>query len=175
MAFMIGIGVGFYLTPEYAQMVTEKKSAMVMLGTADKQLDLRYLNNMISHHLAAIDMAKQALVSASRPEIKSLAQVIITTDEAGIKKLYEFKKAWYNNDKVVTKFDKVELGGNDSLFELRFLNALTSHHLMAIEAAKEIRSKSSRTEVLNLADEVITNLSANLSQFEAWRKAWYAK
>lgn len=174
-AFMIGVGVGFYFTPEYAQMSAEKKTAMVTLGLADSQFDLRYLNNMISHHLAAIDMAKQALISATKPEVKSLAQVIITTDEAGIKQLYEYKKAWYKDTKIITKFDKTELGGSDNLFELRFLNALTSHHQMAIEAAKEVRLKSKRTEVLNLADEVITNLSANLVQFEAWRKAWYAK
>jgi len=173
-AFIIGIGVGFYFTPEYAQMAAGEKSAMVSLGVADSQFDLRYVNNMISHHLAAIDMAKQALLSANRPEIKALAEVIITSDEAGITKLYESKKNWYQDEKAVTKFDKVELGGNDALFELRFLNALTSHHEMAIESAKEVRSKSKRTEVLNLADEVITSLSANLIQFETWRKAWYA-
>ncbi len=171
--FMIGIGVGFYFTPEYAQMSAQKRSAMSELGIADGRFDLRYVNNMISHHLAAIDMAKQAQIASTRPEIKELAQVIITSDERGIKELYEQKKSWYQDTTPVTRFDKVELGGSDELFDLRFLNALTVHHEMAIESAKEVRTKSRRTEVLNLANTVITNLSANLVQFETWRKAWY--
>lgn len=171
--FLFGVGVGFYFTPEYARMNTEKSSAMQELGMADSRFDLRYLNNMIAHHLSAIDMAKQAELQSSRPEIRDLAQVIITTDERGIAQLYEYKKAWYSDATQVTRFDKVQLGTGDELFDLRFLNALTSHHQMAIDSAKEVRAKSTRTEVLNLANDVITNLSANLKQFETWRKAWY--
>lgn len=171
--FMLGVGIGFYFTPEYAQMNSNKSSSMVELGMADKYFDLRYVNNMISHHLAAIDMAKQALVQSSRPEIKELAQIIITTDERGIEELYTYKKTWYGDTKPVTRFDKTELGEADELFDLRFLNALTIHHEMAIESAKEVQTKSVRTEVLNLANDVITNLTANLKQFATWRKAWY--
>ncbi len=171
--FILGIGIGFYFTPEYAQMNAAKRSSMVELGMADKYFDLRYVNNMIAHHLAAIDMAKQAQEKSSRPEIKELAQIIITTDERGIEQLYTYKKTWYGDTKPVTRFDKTELGAADELFDLRFLNALTVHHEMAIESAKEVQTKSVRTEVLNLANDVITNLSANLKQFATWRKAWY--
>jgi uncharacterized protein (DUF305 family) len=171
--FMIGVGVGFYFTPEYAQMNSDKRSSMTELGMADNYFDLRYINNMISHHLAAIDMAKQAQEKSSRPEIKELAQIIITTDERGIEQLYDYKKSWYGDTNKVTRFDKIELGNSDELFDLRFLNALTSHHEMAIESAKDVQAKSTRTEVLNLANDVITNLSANLKQFSTWRKAWY--
>jgi len=171
--FMIGLGAGYALTPEYAQMKAEKLTPMAELGQADAFLDLRYVNGMIAHHLSAIDMAKQALVHSKRPEILDLAQVIITSDERGIQQLYDYKRAWYSDTQEVKVYEKKQLGTGDELFDLRFINALLAHHQMAIETAREVAQKSTRNEVLTLADEVDTNLSASAKQLAEWRKQWY--
>ena len=47
-------------------------------------VDRMFLQMMISHHQAAIAMAQQALAQAEHPEIKTLAQGIITTQRAEI-------------------------------------------------------------------------------------------
>ncbi len=171
--FMIGLGVGYAFTPEYAQMKGDQTESMSELGEADRFLDLRYVNNMIAHHLSAIDMAKQALVHSKRPEILDLTQVIITTDERGIQQLYEYKRIWYGDTKEVKTYEKKQLGTADELFDLRFINAMITHHQMAIESAHEVSQKSTRNEILTLADEVDTNLSAGVKQLTEWRKQWY--
>jgi uncharacterized protein (DUF305 family) len=54
-----------------------------MMG-ANADFDRMFLQMMIPHHEAAIAMAEQALTRAEHPEIKTLAQGIITTQRAEI-------------------------------------------------------------------------------------------
>lgn len=65
------------------------------LGTADPQFDLRFINAMIPHHQGALEMAKDALQKSQRPEIKQLAEEIITSQSAEIKQMQQWRQAWY--------------------------------------------------------------------------------
>jgi uncharacterized protein (DUF305 family) len=172
-AFVIGLAAGYIQTPEYQNMRQDRATAMMELGAADRYVDLRYLRGMIAHHQSAIYMLEQAQQKSHRQEIRDLAGAVITADLKGIDVLNSYKKNWYGDSKEVTQFQKINLGENDGKFDLRLLNALIQHHTEAIEKAEEIRTKSTRTEVLNVADEVITGLSANREQLKQWRKEWY--
>jgi uncharacterized protein (DUF305 family) len=173
-SFVVGTGVGFYLTPEYTAMKAENKSSMVTLGMADREIDKRYLQNMIAHHLSAIDLLKQAQQNSKRPEIKKLAEDVITADQKDIERLYGLLDQWYPNGyRRQNDFDKINLGEGDEKFDLRLLNALIAHHEMAIMSAEEMMGKTTKTEVLNTADTVKTNLSAGLVTLTNWRKEWY--
>jgi uncharacterized protein (DUF305 family) len=79
-------------------MSQEQMQGMMMnmdLGAADNQFDLRFLNAMLPHHEGAVVMAKDALMKSKRPEIKKLAQDIISSQEAEIKQMKQWKQAWY--------------------------------------------------------------------------------
>jgi uncharacterized protein (DUF305 family) len=74
------------------------RSSMMMngnLGAADDQFDLRFLNAMLPHHEGALVMAKEALQKSDRPEIKKLAQDIISSQQQEIAQMQQWKKAWY--------------------------------------------------------------------------------
>lgn len=172
-AFILGIGTGFILSPEYATKMSAKKTAMVELGRADKFIDQRYIDGLIAHHLNAIYMARQAETNSQRKEIKELAKEIIAVDTKSIEELYGWKKTWFNNTKQITQYEKINLGAYDEKFDLRFLNALITHHEEAIMTAKEIRTKSQRNEILNLADAIIKNLSSGVDTLSTWRTNWY--
>ncbi len=172
-AFIIGLSTGFAISPEYQTSMEAKNSPMKELGNPDKFLDQRYLNNMIAHHLSAIDLCEQVLKNSKRPELQELAKTIIKLDTEGIKSLYQYKKDWYKDERKVTNFSKVNLGKYDEKFDLRFLNAFINHHDEAIMGAKEIKTKSTRNEILNLSDEVIQILSTNKDQLLKWRQSWY--
>lgn len=171
--FLLGIGTGFFLTPEYAVMQKARNSGMVELGAADAYIDLRYIDNMIAHHMSAIYMLEQAQQQSSRKEIKELASTVIALDTKGIEELYAYKKAWYGNTRQIIRFNKVNLGKSDATFDLRLINALIAHHIEAINSAREIQTKSTRSEILSLADGVITLLSGNMQLLKEWRQAWY--
>ena len=57
-----------------------------MMG-ANADFDRMFVQMMIPHHEAAIAMAQQALTQADHPEIKTLAQGIITTQRAEISEM----------------------------------------------------------------------------------------
>ncbi len=170
--FIFGMMAGYFLTPEYA-MQNERMRSAHDLGPADRYVDLRYLDNMIAHHQAAIYLLEQAQAHSQRPEIQELAQAVIAADLAEIEELYAYKRAWYNNTRRVSEFEKINLGTADERFDLRLLNALLAHHHQAIDAAMDISTKSVRNEVLDLADQTATALRANAEVLEAYRKDWY--
>ncbi|GAB4217744.1 MAG: DUF305 domain-containing protein [Synechococcales cyanobacterium] len=66
------------------------------LGAADDQFDRRFIDAMIPHHEAALVMAKDALQKSQRPEIKTLAQAILDSQQAEIDQMTAWRKAWYN-------------------------------------------------------------------------------
>ncbi|WP_259637644.1 DUF305 domain-containing protein [Legionella jordanis] len=71
------------------------KMMMKELGNKDAQYDKRFIDLMIPHHEAAILMAQNALKNSDKPEIKTMAQNIITAQEKEIAQLKEWRKQWY--------------------------------------------------------------------------------
>lgn len=60
-----------------------------------KPFDQRFIEAMISHHQGAIDMAKMAQQMAEHAEIKTLADAIITAQQAEIEQMQSWLNAWY--------------------------------------------------------------------------------
>ena len=173
-AFVIGIGTGYLVAPEYTMTGYESKQ-MVDLGKADKYVDLRYLNAMIAHHGGAMALAQQAKEKSKRAEIVKLADDILAGEPKAIAELYGWKKDWYGDIRKASIKAVPNLGEYDDSFDLRFLNALIAHHEEGIIMAKEIRLKSTRAEVLNNAQAVIEFLNGGLIMLKEWRTEWYIK
>lgn len=168
--FIVGIGVGYYVTPQYQETMYERG---MDLGRADRLVDLRYLNAMAAHHRGAMLLAEQAQQS-QRQEIASLAADILKNEPALIQELYQWKEDWYGDSRGVRDPQVANLGEVDATFDLRFLNALIAHHQAGIEMTKEIRTKSSRSEVINNADAVEQFLTSTLPMLRDWRRVWYS-
>lgn len=80
------------------EMSADQLKGMMMnqdLGAKDAEFDLRFIDAMIPHHESAVTMAKDAATKSTRPEIKKLAQDIISSQQAEIKQMQEWKQAWY--------------------------------------------------------------------------------
>lgn len=168
---IIGIGIGYWFTPEYQLSMYDKNT--MDLGTADRWFDQRYLNAMISHHRGAMLIAEQAVNKTQKPELKSLAQDILTNEPKAIAELYQWKKDWYGDGRQVQDPQPVKLGNYDDKFDLRFLNALISHHQSGILMAQEARLKTNRSEILNNIDAVENFLNNGVKMLSDWRKSWY--
>lgn len=79
-------------------MTEEQIKAMRMdmdLGAADSEFDKRFIDAMIPHHEGAVVMAKDAVLKSKRPEILQLAKNIVTSQEAEISQMQQWRKAWY--------------------------------------------------------------------------------
>lgn len=169
-AFVIGIGIGYSFTPQYSLSMYDKSG--MDLGRPDKWIDLRYINEMIRHHRGAILVAEQAEKS-ERVEIKNLAIEIQKNEPVLIEELYKWKNDWYGDTKKVKDPVVPNLGSYNETFDLRFLNAVISHHKDGILMTKDIRIKSSRNEILDNANAVEKFLSDSGEMLKEWRKTWY--
>lgn len=93
-ALVVGVGIGFMISPEYSNMESNKKHA-VDLGEADKEYDLRFIDEMIAHHEGAIEMAEDAKNKSSREEIINLSNTIISEQSKEIEIMKKWKEEWY--------------------------------------------------------------------------------
>jgi uncharacterized protein (DUF305 family) len=81
-------------TPDMMGGMMNRDQMRQMMG-ANVDLDQMFLQMMIPHHEAAITIAEQALEQAEHPEIKTLAQEIISTQRAEIAKMQGYLSDWY--------------------------------------------------------------------------------
>lgn len=169
-AGLAGYFIGNINTPEYRVSMYEKNT--MNLGRADALFDLRYLNAMIAHHRGAMLLAEAAKRS-ERADIRDLAQAILTGEPKLIDELYQWKREWYGDERVVRDPIVAQLGAVNATFDLRFLNALIAHHEAGVLMAQETRLKSSRAVVLDNADAVEAFLTKSGGMLREWRKQWY--
>ncbi len=79
-------------------MPSEQMQGMMMnmdLGEKDNEFDLRFIDAMIPHHESAVTMASDAASKSKRPQIKKLAAVIISSQQAEISQMKQWRQAWY--------------------------------------------------------------------------------
>ena len=171
-AFVLGIGAGYLIAPEYA-MASSESEQMADLGKADNYVDLGYIKAMIAHHGGAMTLAEQTKAKSERPEIIKLSEEILAGEPKAIAELYQWKKDWYRDVRKVEYKEVPNIGDYDVNFDLRFLNALIAHHEEGVEMAQEIKLKSTRPEILNNADAVIEFLNGGLEMLKDWRTRWY--
>jgi uncharacterized protein (DUF305 family) len=67
----------------------------------------------------------------------------------------------------------MSLGPKDNSFDLRFIDGMIPHHEGAVLMAQEALEKSSRPEIRTLAEAILRAQEQEISQLQAWRKAWY--
>ncbi|MCM2339150.1 MAG: DUF305 domain-containing protein [Burkholderiales bacterium] len=168
---VLGWVLGYYNTSDYKINMYDKTA--MDFGRADKTLDLRYINAMIAHHRGAMLLAEQVNKETKRQEMKDLSIMILNDEPKAIDELYNWKKDWYEDTKIVKDPLVANLGAYDEKFDLRFLNALIAHHKEGLLMTEEIKTKSSRNEILNNADAVDTFLTTTLKLFKDWRIEWY--
>lgn len=170
-SLVFGMVFGYYISPSYKETMFSKDE--MGLGKADKFVDLRYINQMAVHHKGAIALADQIDDQTKREELKKLAKMIQEVEPKLIEELYNWKKDWYKDNRSFDEPVVAKLGEYDESFDLRFLNALIAHHEDGIEMTKEIRTKSSNSDILNNADIVEKVLTDGIVMLKKYREEWY--
>jgi len=163
------------------------------LGPTDANFDLRFIDGMTPHHEGAVAMAQEALQKSNRSEIRQLAQAIIDAQEQEISQFKEWRTAWYPNvgdeptmynsemrqmmpmtgEMRSSMMMEGSLGEADDQFDLRFINAMTVHHKAAIDMAKQALEKSDRSEIKEVAQNIIDSQQQETDQMTQWKQEWY--
>jgi uncharacterized protein (DUF305 family) len=148
-----------------------------MSMTNDAPYDALFIDSMIVHHQGAIAMAQEALTKAQHTELKQFAQNVIMVQDGEITQMQVWRHNWYPKvaisagtgmdmgDMMVSQDDSVS-------YDLRWIDAMISHHQAAVTMAQEALTKAEHADIKNLAQAIIDTQSAEITQLNAWRDQW---
>jgi uncharacterized protein (DUF305 family) len=154
-------------------------------GAADADYDQQFLDTMIAHHQGAIDMARLALAKNSRPDLQSMANSILVSQEKEIAQMKDWRQSWFRGKPFAVNMDfpgmrnsmrgmnmeKLQsLDGPE--FDLEFLRQMKPHHEGALVMAKDAQQKSQRPEIKTIAGQIIEGQDREIKQITEWQAAW---
>jgi uncharacterized protein (DUF305 family) len=64
-------------------------------------------------------------------------------------------------------------GKTGDTFDKEFLAEMVVHHQGAVDMAKAVLATSKRPELLNLANDIISAQTKEISMMKEWQKAWF--
>jgi uncharacterized protein (DUF305 family) len=198
--FLIGGALVWFLTASAVKLNNTGMMRMMGIRTgaqtmmqSSQSIDAHFIEQMIPHHEDAIIMAKLALTKATRPEVKTLAQNIITSQSEEINKMKAWYKAWFGkelptgtavmNQHGMMGNNGMHMGtmGNESDikrldqatdFDKAFVEEMIPHHQMAVMMASMLKNGTIRPEMKQLADDIITAQTSEISQMREWLLNW---
>lgn len=157
-------------------------------------LDAHFIEQMIPHHEDAITMAKLAQTKAQTPEVRQLAEDIITSQGKEIDQMRTWYREWFgenvpSNSQIMNQHgmmgtnNTMHMGmmGDDSDstnleqavdFDKEFVQEMIPHHQMAIMMATMLKNGTQRPEMKELADNIIAAQSKEIDQMRQWLRKW---
>lgn len=149
---------------------------------ADAEYDQTFIDAMVPHHEAAVEMAEVARRKAEHPELKALADAIVADQDREIAQMKRWRKEWYGSDTIPPGMGGHQMSGMDTdmkmleeaqPFDKAFIDAMIPHHQSAIAMAREAQTKAKRQEIKDLAGQIIAAQQREIDQMRSWRALWY--
>lgn len=77
--------------------MNQMMSAMTdgLTGKSGDEFDAAFLEEMIPHHMGAIEMARMVLASSKRPELIKMANDIIKAQQSEVDTMRGWQRAWF--------------------------------------------------------------------------------
>jgi uncharacterized protein (DUF305 family) len=134
--------------------------------------DRAFIDAMVPHHQAAIEMAREAKQAGlAQPELISIADDIIATQQAEIDQMLEWREQWFGSKErepeaaalEVLGLSAAKAGMEHSAMDLAtaddvdqaFAGMMIGHHIGAIRMAELAEEKAGHDEVKELAGDII--------------------
>ena len=182
-------------------------SALIVLATLaaactgirseDAAFDQEFIDMMVPHHESAIAMAEIAQERAEHPDLRTLADEVVSTQSAEIEQLTDWRAEWFGSADTPGMDEMPMLpgmsmpaghsmdGGTMDMtgdvealrdaepFDREFIDSMIRHHEQAVEAAEIALAESERDEIRALAEEIIAAQTSEIEQLREWRESWY--
>ena len=163
--------------------------------------DARFIVMMIPHHQGAIAMAELALIRARRPEIKALAQRIITSQSREITQMRQWYRQWYGTDVPAWGIRSgygmgmghgMGMGGGMGMgwgmpgmatslealktapdFDRAFIEQMIPHHRMGVMMASHAEWNTQHPQLRELEAAMVRVQSQEIEQMAQWYQQWF--
>ena len=145
-------------------------------------VNLDFVTQMPPHHKGAINMSKAILQYGSNPEVKKMAEHIITSQEAELPVLQnmqeKFKQEAFSGKEASAMYNKKYNEIKGAMFknmesvpltpnaDLNFLKQMIFHHQGAIDMSKNILEYTKDPELIKLAINTIKSQSKDIKEMQ---------
>ena len=156
-------------------------------------IDGHFIEQMIPHHEDAITMANLALIRAEHQEIKTLANAIIKAQSEEIDQMENWYKSWFGEEVPSFKLSAgygmgmMMHGGmmgnktdvtyleNAKPFDKEFIEQMIPHHQMAVMMGQMLLYSTNRSEMKQLAENIISAQTKEINEMREWYQKWYSQ
>lgn len=169
---LVGAGA-FVLVRGSSQQTVKTDNDSVEAELADK----KFLEEMALHHHAAVDIAAIADEQAESAEIKTLAAIIVARQNQEIDQMKKWYQQWYGSDlkPAATDPHAAEPTGNvPKNFDEGFMVQMILHNEAGVKLAKAVLESTSRQELKDFANSIISVLSTQTEQMKGYQKNGFA-
>ncbi len=146
--------------------------------------DQRFLDQMIVHHQGAVMSAQMMIADSTRPELRDLAQRMITGQQHEIDQMRQWRQQWYGSASsgnlsgmtsggmiggaMMNRDQMRQMMGANADFDRMFLQMMIPHHEAAIAMAQQALTQAQHPEIKTLAQGIITTQRAEISEMQRY-------
>jgi uncharacterized protein (DUF305 family) len=147
---------------------------------ATAEYEVRFMEDMIEHHMMAVHMSEVCLAKAVHPELRQLCEQIIAVQQQEIATMEQWLAAWYgvsNHEHRMNpghhhRMEKLAALSGAS-FEIEFMKEMIRHHRMAVVKASQCAERAYHDALQDLCEGMASSQLAEIRQMEDWLCAWY--
>ncbi|PLS79171.1 MAG: DUF305 domain-containing protein [Chloroflexi bacterium] len=156
-----------------------------------------FLMGMIPHHRGAIMMAEMAVTKASRPEVRELAQKIITDQQPEVQLMTNWLQNWYGMQPpqgtmmpadIMMRMDMPMLRGlmpdmearmealkakSGPAFDIEFLSAMSDHHAQAVMMSTPVLIAGHHRDLYPFTTHLVASQSEEIGQMRDYLERFY--
>jgi uncharacterized protein (DUF305 family) len=154
------------------------------LSDSNAPFDQRFLDQMIMHHQGAVMSAQMMIADSARPELRDLAQRIITGQQREIDQMRTWRQDWYGiatsgalpsmmngsmmGAAIMNPAQMRQMMGANANFDRLFLQMMIPHHEAAIAMAQQALAQADHPEIKTLAQNIISTQRAEISEMQGY-------
>ena len=155
------------------------------VASAEVPFDRAFIDAMVSHHETAIELAREAKEAGlNDPELVKIANNILTTQQAEIDQMLEWRERWFGSSErepevaalEVLGLSPAEAGMEHSTADVAtadnvdqaFAGSMIGHHTGAIRMADLAREKADHDELKELAGDIISAQQREIDIIQAY-------
>ena len=162
-------------------------------GDPNQPFDQRFLDQMIMHHQGAVMSAQMMIADSARPELRDLAQRIITAQQREIDQMRTWRGDWYGATRdgalpnmmsggmmgsgmmggMMNRDQMRQMMGANADFDRMFLQMMIPHHEGAIAMAQQALTQAEHPEIKTLAQSIITTQQTEITEMRGYLRVWY--
>lgn len=146
---------------------------------SQSRFEVRFLEEMIDHHYAAVKMSELCAGRTIHPELQELCDQIKSAQTAEIAQMQSWLQDWYGithepeiDRKTQRQLDQLAAMTGEE-FEIAYMTMMIEHHSMAVMMALDCLQEAYHAEMLNMCAKMLGDQGNEIALMRIWLEQWY--